>query len=199
MPSEFALAIQEYFGFEFSLSFCHPIIFWHASSPFWPANWHLAHCYFTLWEGCWHSKKRLISHSTDYSLGNTVLHPLASFITLCLPCNLPCAPWTRFQLTTIPHFCWLHSIEEREKFVNTTVSHCTHTRDSQLDNVLHVQKVSSTNNSLLTMRICLIRVSDARSVMLPTNTVVVGDMFPVELSARDWKTEKQSQHVTDIP
>ena len=49
------------------------------------------------------------------------------------------------------------------------------------------------------MRICLIRVSDARSVMLPTNTVVVGDMFPVELSARDWKTEKQSQHVTDIP
>ena len=46
IPSEFVLAIQEYFGLPFSLSFGHPNIFWHASSPFWPAVWHLACCYF---------------------------------------------------------------------------------------------------------------------------------------------------------
>ena len=39
-------------------------------------------------------------------------------------------------------------------------------------------------NKIHTMRICLISVSDARSVMLPTNTVVVWDIFPVELSDR---------------
>ena len=68
VPSEFVLVIQKYFGLPFSYSFGHPNILWCASSPFWPAIWHLAPCYFApcIYEHFWYTFKPFIEK--NYSL-----------------------------------------------------------------------------------------------------------------------------------
>ena len=92
------------------------------------------------------------------------------------PCNFPLAPCTRFQFTTTPHFC-SHSENTKKKKKKTQQNPQDRSFPSgplnKSSKNIYKQDYFKTKGVSPTVKICLISASEALSVMLPTNTVVV--------------------------
>lgn len=105
------------------------------------------------------------------------------FVYYKLPWSLPEAPWTLFQLRTIPHFCKVREKKESCQLQKMSFFLAVFVWDYiTTPHYINTDRICDCRFPSLTANSCLISMSEAFSDMFPTNTVVVGPLFSSSLA-----------------